>query len=158
MADVIYSVKNTAFAATTGAKTCLNVIAGANQPVAIVEWGISFDGSTSTATPATVDLCQSTQAGAGTAGGSPPLIVQIAGRSISAQFTMAHNYTAEPTALTAIESFYIPQYNGWWVQKYPLGQEPDTDLSGGTVKALALRVNVSANVNVLAYMRVSIGG
>jgi hypothetical protein len=47
---------------------------------------------------------------------------------------------------------------GVLVKQYPLGLEPDTDLSGGTVKAMALRVNVSANVNVLAYMRFGIGG
>jgi hypothetical protein len=47
--------------------------------------------------------------------------------------------------------------HGVLVRQYPLGQEPDTDLSGGTVKALALRVNVTANMNVLAYMRFGIG-
>lgn len=157
MADAVYVVQNTPFSAATGAKTVLNCIAGANQPIQIIEWGVFMDGSTSTATPATVDLCQSTQAGAGTAGASPPAIVQLTGRTIAAQFTMAHNYTAEPTALTIIEPVYIPQYNGWYVQKYAPGAEPETDLSGGTVKALALRVNSSATVNVRAYMRVTIG-
>lgn len=158
MADAVYIARNTAFSAATGAKTALNVIAGANQPVSIFEWGISFDGVTSSAVPATVELCQSTQATAGTGAASPPAIVQVGGRTITAQPTTAHNFTAEPTALTVIEQFYVPQFMGLFVKQYPLGLEPDTDLSGGTVKALALRVNTTATVNVLVYMRFGIGG
>jgi hypothetical protein len=150
----VYVVQNTVFAATAGAKTVLNAIAGANQPVQIIEWGISFDGVTSSAVPATVNLCQSTQAGAGTSAGSIPAVVQVRGRTTAAQFTVGHNYSAEPTALTVIEQTFVPQYNGIYVRSYGMNEGPDTDLSGGTVKALALRVNVTANVNVLAYMRV----
>ncbi len=157
MADALYSCYNTVFSAATGAKTVLNLIAGANQPIQIVEWGISFDGTTSSATPATVNLCQSTQAGAGTPGGSPPAVVQITGRPITAQFTVAHNYTAEPTTLTVIEQFFVSQYNGQMIKQYLPGREPETDLSGGTVKALSIRVNSSATVNVLAYAIVSVG-
>lgn len=158
MADGVYLARNTAFAATTGAKTVLTVIAGANQPICIYEWGISFDGVTTTAVPATVDLCTSTQAGAGSSGGSIPAIVQITGRVITCQATSGHNFTAEPTTLVAIEQFYVPQFMGGLVKQYPLGLEPDTDLSGGSIKALNIRANVSANVNVLAYMRFGIGG
>ena len=156
--DAVYVVQNTVFAATAGAKTVLNVIAGANQACSILQWGVTFDGVTATAVPAGVELCQSTQATAGTPGGSAPAVVQVGGRTIAAQFTMGHNYTAEPTALTVIEPYYVPQFMGAFVMQYPLGNEPDTDLSGGTVKALAIRINVTANVNVRAYMRVGIGG
>jgi hypothetical protein len=150
----VFVAQNTVFAATAGAKTVLNVIAGANQPVQIIEWGVSFDGVTSSAVPATVNLCQSTQAGAGTPGASAPAVVQVRGRSLTPQFTVAHNYTAEPTALTVIEQVFVPQFNGIYVRGYGFNEGPDSDLSGGTVKAIALRVNVSANVNCLAYMRV----
>lgn len=156
--DGVYLSRNTVFAATAGAKTVLSVIAGAAQPVAVLEWGISFDGVTSSAVPATVELCQSTQAGAGTSAGSIPAIVQLSGRAITAQPTSGHNYTVEPTTLTVIEQLFVPQFMGAYVKQYPLGLEPDTDLSGGTVKALAIRVNVTANVNVLAYIRFGIGG
>jgi hypothetical protein len=108
--------------------------------------------------PATVELCQSTQATAGTSAGSVPAIVQTGGKSITAQPTSGHNYTVEPTALTVIEQYFVPQFMGLFVKQYPLGQEPDTDLSGGTVRAIAIRVNVTANVNVLAYIRFGIGG
>lgn len=158
MADAVYIARNLVFSAATGAKTALNVIAGANQPVSIFEWGISMDGVTSSAVPATVELCQSTQAGAGTSAASVPAIVQVGGRTLAAQPTSGHNYTAEPTTLTVIEQFFVPQFMGMLVKQYPLGLEPDTDLSGGTVKALALRVNTTATTNVLVYMRFGIGG
>lgn len=150
----VYVVQNTVFSAATGAKTVLNAIAGANQPVQIIEWGVSMDGVTSSAVPATVNLCQSTQATTGTSGGSVPAVVQLRGRAMTAQFTVGHNYTAEPTALTVIEQVFVPQYNGVYVRAYGMNEGPDTDLSGGTVKALCIRVNTSATVNVLAYMRV----
>lgn len=155
--DGIYVARNTSFAATAGAKTVLNLIAGANQPVSIVEWGVSFDGVTASAVPALVELCQSTQATAGTGAASPPAIVQASGRPVTAQPTTGHNYTAEPTALTVIEHKLVPQFMGTYEKQYPLGFEPESDLSGGTIKALAIRVNVSANVNVLAYIRFGIG-
>lgn len=156
--DAVYVARNTVFAATAGAKTVLNVIAGASQPVSVFEWGVSFDGVTSSAVPATVELCQSTQATAGTSAASPPAIVQVGGKPITIQPTTGHNYTAEPTALTVIEQAFVPQFMGYWVKQYPLGLEPDTDLSGGTIKAMAIRINVTANVNCLAYIRYGIGG
>lgn len=156
--DAVYVARNTVFAATAGAKTVLNVIAGANQPVVVLEWGVSFDGVTATAVPATVELCQSTQAGAGTSAGSVPAIVQVGGRTITAQPTSGHNYTAEPTTLTVIEQKFLSQFMGTYEKQYPMGLECDTDLSGGTVKAIAIRINVSANVNALAYVRFGIGG
>jgi hypothetical protein len=157
VADAVYVAQNTVFSAATGAKTVLNAIAGANQAIELIEWGISFDGVTASAVPATVNLCFSTQATAGTSAGSIPAVVQTTGNTRTAQFTVGHNYTAEPTVLSVIEQVFVPQYMGVFVKQYPLGQEPGTDYSGGTVKAIALRVNTSATVNVLAYFRVGVG-
>ena len=156
--DAVFVARNTAFAMTTGMKTVLLIAAGANQPVSVVEWGISFDGVTATAVPATVELVQKDGTTAGTAGGSPPAIVQVGGRAITVQPTASHNYTAEPTTYTTIEQLYVPQFMGAFVKQYPLGYENDSDLSGGTVRYLGIRANVSANVNALAYIRFSIGG
>jgi hypothetical protein len=156
--DAIYVARNTVFAMTTGFKTVLLVASGANQPVSIVEWGISFDGVTASAVPATVEVVQKDGTGAGTAGATPPAIVQVGGRAITAQPVASHNYTAEPTTYTTIEQYFVPQFMGVLVKQYPLGQENDTDLSGGAVRYLGIRANVSANVNCLAYMRFAIGG
>ena len=155
--DNIYMVQNTVYNMATGAKTILNVIAGANQSIKVLQWCVTFDGVTSSAIPAGVEFCQSTQATAGTPGSSPPAIVQASGRVSTPQFTNAHNYTAEPTALTILEPYYVPAYMGGVQQSYPLGCEPETDLSGGTVKALCIRINTTATVNARAWMRVAVG-
>jgi len=156
MSEPVYAVLNGVFAMTTTTHVALAVIAGANQPVNVVAWGVSFDGSTSTATPALVEICQSTQATAGTAGASPTP-VQISGRAITAQFTAGSNYTADPTSLTPVWQHYIPQYDGLYTEQQESGSEYESDLSGGTVKAIALRVTPSAAVNVRAWMRCTIG-
>ena len=149
MAMPLYIAANvTPFAATAGAKTALNIIAGANQAVLLKSVTIAMDGVTSSAVPATVDICQSTQAGAGTGSGSPT-ITQASGRTLAAQATVAANFSAEPTVLTTLEKFYVPQFMGLFRYNLPLGDEYETDFSGGTVKALAVRINVTANVNVL---------
>lgn len=148
-----YTVTNgTVFAATTGAKTVLNVLAGANQAVLLKAVTLSADGVGAAAVPATVDVCQSTQGAAGTAG-ITPTIVQASGRTLAAQATAAANYTAEPTTLTTIEKFYFSQFMGLNKFELPLGSEYETDFSGGTIKAICLRINVSANVNVLVTFR-----
>lgn len=146
------ATNGTVFAATAGAKTVLNIIAGANQAIFLKGVILSTDGVTSAAVPATVDVCQSTQAGAGTAGVTPT-IVQASGRTLTAQPTAGANYTAEPTTLTSLEKFYFQQFMGLMKYELPLGSEFETDFSGGTIKAICLRINVSANVNVLCTMR-----
>lgn len=155
MAAAVYSATNSAFSAATGAKTVLNILAGANQNVAIIGWGISMDGITATAIPATVDICQSTQGAAGTTGATPT-VVQEAGRTLAFQGSAGSNYSAEPTTLTSLLKVYVPQFMGSFNYQYPLGQEPECDFSGGTVKALCIRVNTTATVNVLAYIRFTV--
>lgn len=144
----------TVFAATTGAKTALMAIAPAGHGLAVCEMGVSFDGVTSSAVPATVELVQSTQATAGTSGVTPT-ITQIRGRSTGGSApTGGSNYTAEPTVLTRLKIWYIPQFMGTFVIQYPLGRESESDSSGGTIKALGIRINVSANVNFVGYLEV----
>lgn len=159
MAQVGYSaVLETPFAATTGAKTALMVIAGANSGLLVVEFGISFDGVTASAVPALVELVSSTQATAGTPTGTPT-VTQIRGRVTGGEApTASGRYSAEPTALVRHKAFYVPQYMGSYVMQFPLGREPETDDSGGTIRAYGIRVNVSANVNVMCYMEVEKNG
>lgn len=150
-------VQGTVFAMTTGAKTMLNSIAPAGHGLAMTEFGLSFDGVTSSAVPATIDLCTSTQAGAGTSGVTPT-ISSSRGRTNGSAPTGGSNYTAEPTTLVNMKRWYVPQYNGVFVYQAPLGREIECDASGGTIKALALRGNVSASVNELGYMEVEAAG
>ena len=154
-ANAAYVLSNpTTFAATAGAKTILNVIAPAGHGLSLVEFGISFDGVTSSAVPALVEICQSTQAGAGTSA-EAATIVQVRGRLTSGSApTSGTRYTAEPTTLSVVRTFYVAQYMGVLVLQLPLGRELECDSSGGTIKAIAMRINVSANVNAKAYMEV----
>lgn len=154
MAMPLYTVSNkgTPFAMTAGAKTVLNLIAGLNQAFLLKNVTIAMDGVTNSAVPATFDVCQSTQAGAGTPGPAAT-IVQASGRTLPAQPTVSTNYTVEPTALTTLEAYYVPQFMGLFMYNLPLGDEYETDFSGGAVKALCIRGNVTANVNCIVTVR-----
>lgn len=154
-----YSVVTaTVFAATAGAKTALMAIAPAGHGLALVSFEVSFDGVTASAVPAFVEIVQSTQAGAGTSGVTPT-ITQIRGRSTSGSApTGGSNYTAEPTTLTRIVGFYVPQFMGTLVRDLPLGREYEIDSSGGTIKAIGIRINVTANVNFSGRLEVEAVG
>jgi len=142
-------VINSGVVALTGttAKTLANIINSATGMIRLVEFGVTTDGVTTTAVPARLDLCTSTQATAGTAGGST--IAQIGGRTRTVQATAGYAYTVEPTVLTVVKSWYIPQLMGSLIIQSPLGREYEfTDASDG----LCLRLTPSATVNALCYM------
>jgi hypothetical protein len=144
----------TAFAVTSGAKTLINLISGASAaPPTLVEFGVSFDGVTASAVPVLVELCSSTQATAGTAG-SVGTITQIRGYAGSTTgVTVAGQYTAEPTVLTAVKQWFVPAFMGLFTIQFPLGREPygfDTASTAG--KGWALRVSAPAAVNVRGYL------
>jgi hypothetical protein len=149
---------STPHALTTGAKTVLMVVPGANAGVLITEFGISFDGVTATAVPAVVEMVSSTQAGAGTATDTLT-VVQTRGRVTGGEQPSAFaRYSAEPTVLVRHRVWYVPQFMGSLVIQFPLGREPETDDSGGSIRGYGLRVNVSANVNCLAYIEAEHNG
>jgi hypothetical protein len=144
----------TPFALTAGAKTTLMAIAPAGHGLVVVEMSVSFNGVTSSAVPALVELVRSTQAGAGTSGVAPT-ITQVRGRTTGATApTGGSNYTVEPTALVNMRRWYVPQFMGLLLVQFPLGREPESDASGGTTKAIGVRINVSADVTGLVNMEV----
>ena len=128
------------------AKTVLNVIAGSNALIRICELGVSFDGTSATAEPVTVELCSSTQAGAGTS--TSHTIVQLRGPTRTVQATAARNYSAEPTTLTVVKRWLVHPQTGIVVQ-FPLGREPEQVT---TADGLCLRCTAPATVNVQAYI------
>jgi len=143
----VLTIGSLALTAAT-AKTVLNLINAANSLVRIVELSVSFDGATATAVPAAVELCYSTQAGAGTPG-TTPTVNQIRGATRTVQATVAQNYSAEPTALTVWKRWLVPVFNGLLVVQFPLGREPEETV---TADALAIRVTAPATVNCSAYI------
>lgn len=143
-----YSVETTADVALTAAtaKTVLQVINSSAGIIKITEIGVSFDGVSSTAEPATVELCSSTQATAGTTTSQTPL--QVSGATRTVQATGARNYTAEPTVLTVLKRWLVHPQTGICIQ-FPLGREPQQNTGSD---ALGIRVTAPATLNCQAYI------
>lgn len=142
---IIKTVGDNALAAAT-AETVLNIINAANGLIRLVEFSVSFDGTSATAEPVTVELCFSTQATAGTSTAVTP--VQIRGPTRTVQATAARAYTAEPTVITVIKCWLVHPQLGLVVQ-FPLGREPEQTT---TADGLLLRCTAPAAVNVQAYL------
>jgi hypothetical protein len=153
-----YAVNSAIFAAGTAVHTDLVAIAPSGHGLSCVEAAVSFDGVTASAVPVYMEMCLSTQAGAGT-GGTAPTIVQSRGRSTGGQApTASGSHTAEPTVLTRVRHWYVSPNGGLFVYPLPLGREVESDSSAGTIKAIALRSTPPAAVNLAAYMEVEAVG
>lgn len=135
-----------ALAAAT-AKTVLSYIASSGGVFRLIELSASFDGVTATAIPVTVELCRSTEAGAGTA--TSHTCAQSGGPTRTIQGTAKRNYTAEPTVLTVLKRWKVRPDGGLLVLQFPLGREPEQVV---TVNALSLRVTAAAIVNFQGYL------
>lgn len=147
-------VAGTPFSIATATKTWVMAIAPAGHGLVLCEATVSFDGVTASAVPATIEVVQSTQAGAGTSGVAVTP-TQTRGRATGGQApTAGSNYTAEPTVLTVVRKFYLPQYMGLCTYQLPLGREIECDSSGGTIKGLGIRITTTATVNVLGHLEV----
>jgi len=148
-----FSILADAFALATGGKTALLVIPGATLPIVLVEFGVSVDAATGRCL---VELVESTQAGAGTAGssaGAKQLRSFVAGDTTGPLATYGRKYSAEPTTLTVLKSWRFP-CPGPLVLQFPLGREVHSLVSGATkYKALGLRLSVdSGTPNSDAYL------
>ena len=64
--DAVYTTRNTVFSAATGARTVLKIITGTTFGLKVHEIGVSMDGVTSTAVPATFEWGTSDETTAGT--------------------------------------------------------------------------------------------
>jgi len=149
-----YTIETTADVALSAAtaKTVLSYIAASNAPFRVIEFALSFDGISATAEPVTVEMCSSTQAGAGS-GSSAVTPVQIGGPTRTVQGAGARNYSGEPTTLTCLKRWLIHPQTGIAMQ-FPLGREPEQVV---TADAICLRVTAPAVVNCQAYMEIEEG-
>src|SRR5262245_61644323 len=125
-------------------KSVIGVSSPAQFGVDLTKLRISFDVATSTAVPVRVELCYSTFATNGPGTNSTSITPsQVYGRVITAGFTAASNWTAEPTVLTVIDAWTLAAYGGLVVYDIPFGTTPDSAVSQGFV----IRCNAPANVN-----------
>lgn len=133
------------------AKTVLGVLAPAQFGVDLRGFEISFDGVTASDKPVLVEICTATFATnpPGTSSTSST-VSQVYGRSITAGFTAAYNWTAEPTVLVAIKPIAITPNGGTYDYDWPLGETPDNAVSTG----FAIRCTAPTSaVNVRASLR-----
>lgn len=143
-------VAGAALAAAT-AKTAINLISGATTSGIITEFGVTFDGVSSTAVPVLVELCSSTQGTAGTSTAFTPLQVRQ-WPAAAAICTAGVNFTAEPTTLVVVKHWYVPPTGGLTIQS-PLGREIQGIITAATAgKGWALRFTAPAIVNYKAYL------
>jgi hypothetical protein len=138
-----YTVVSPTFALSTTPKTALNLITGASNQPSIVEFGISCDGTTGNLL---IELCQSTQAGAGTPG-STPTPNQLRGWPAQASANSCSiSYTAEPTVLTTsgVKRWRFALPGGPLVMQAPLGRETTGIVTAATAgKGLCFRLTAS---------------
>ena len=150
MSDGVYVTRNTVFAATAGAKTVLKIITPTTFAIEVKEFGLFTDGVTPTAVPATWDLFTSDETTAGTNVGTA-VTTQVSGTTLAHGTTVGQNMSAEGTTYTVIKSGYIPQFMGSLVLPNPLGLEEHSP--SGAADSIGIRINVTANVNVLAWIK-----
>jgi hypothetical protein len=151
-------------AVTTGTaiKTMLQFKPSATVIAKIVEWGISFDGTTA-ATPGKIELMESDVAATVTAhaaaditkydsdalmGGDPTTNLIVVG-------TTSTGYTSSGEGTTTVSRMFDLQYiapTGQYVKQFPLGREPVLQVS----KFGRIRVTFGTAVNAYCYMIVSI--
>lgn len=148
-----YTVETNGDIALTAAtaKTILSYINASNGVARLIEMAVSFDGTSATAEPVTVEVCYSTEATAGTA--TSHTMAQTGGPTRTAQGTAKRNFTAEPTALTVWKRWLVHPQTGLVLQ-FPLGREPELIV---TADALVMRCMAPANVNCQGYMEIEEG-
>ena len=149
MAKAGYSAATGAAVAlvATTAKTVLSVVAPAQFGIDLKKIRVAFDGVTATAVPVLVELMVSTQATAGTS--TAGTVNQTYGRTITAGFTTAYNFTVEPTVLSLVDTVPLLDPNkGLYSYDYPLGDTPDSAVS----QALVVRCTAPAAVNCRAIL------
>lgn len=160
----LYSVYNGAMVTTTGptkvttgtaVKTMLQVKPGANTPIRICEWGISFDASAA-ATPGVCELVETGSIAATVTAyvaadiypfndpNAPASLIQI-GSTTNSGFTATAEGTI--TATRQLDTQLIDPLFSYFKQ-WPLGREPEVK-AGNIVR---IRVTFGTAVNALCYI------
>lgn len=149
--DAVYITRNdTAFAATTGYKTILKLVTPSTFNIKILELALFLDGVTASAVPATWSLFTSDETTAGTGSGTA-VTTQVSGRAQAHGLTVTQKHSAEGTTYAHSKQGYVPQFMGSLVLPNPLGLEENSP--GDAADSIGLGINVTANVNVLAWLK-----
>lgn len=147
----------------TSLKTMLQVKASATNPIKIVEWGVSFDGSAA-ATPIKVELLETDVAATVTASALAD-ITKFDGLALANTGDQTTNlipvgttstgYTSSGEgSITAVRMFDVQLIapTNQYIKQYPLGREPVIAIS----KFGRIRLLAGAAVNCYCYMIVEV--
>jgi hypothetical protein len=145
----------------TSIKTMVQVVLGATVTGKLIEWGISFDGS-SAATPIAVECLETTTVAATVTASAAADINKWGDTNIGTPSTALFQigtaltgYTASAEGtITATRMFdaQLVAPTGQYVKQFPLGREPY--LVGGNVNRI--RVTAGAAVNAYCYMLIEL--
>lgn len=126
------------------AKSVIGVNATANFGAVLKKYRVSFDGVTASAIPVFVEICNCTFATnvPGT-NSTAETVWQNYGKAITAGFTVARNWTVEPTVVSPLDTFTLTPNGGTVIYDFPLGDCPDVGVSNGFV----IRCTAPAAVN-----------
>lgn len=138
----------------TAIKTLLQVATPSTIGLRVIEWGISFDGTSSSATPIQCELIDVNVAATVTAYAAAD-VVKFNGPNDAATLmtlgTSASGYTATAegsiTAARLLDYQNISPTSGY-AKQFPLGREPAVAAS----RFLRVRVTAAAAVNATAYV------
>lgn len=169
----LYLIQNCAAALTaapvsqptgTAIRTMLQIKPGATTPLKIVEWGISFDGSTA-ATPGKVELMESDVAATMSTAAAAADITKYDGDALMAGAPDT-DYIAVGTTATGFATAAVTEGTTTvarmfdlqliapttqYIKQFPLGREPFIQVS----KFCRVRVTFGTTVNCFIYVVVS---
>ncbi len=151
--DRIYVVRSGASATASAAvalvaattKTVVGVFGTAGTSIALLRCRVSFPSVTASDVAALVEVGITTAAGTVGTAFTP---VQTVGHTLGSACSAGYNYSGEPTYNRIFESSYVPVNNGLFEFWYPLGDEPQCDVSQG----FALRITSPSAVNCYASL------
>lgn len=128
-------------------RTLLQLRAGLAREARLIEWGISFDGITSAATPARVKLIRQTTGGTMTQVGAG---IKWNSNDTASSGSYRVKATSEPTLSTDIyEIHQLTPTGGLLVKQYPLGRE--LQLNPGERLGFCVTAGPSSAASALCY-------
>jgi len=145
MARLRYSLNTTAeVALTTSLKTVLHLLAPSDHRVAVRGWSLSFDGISSTAGGAEVQIVL--QSSSGTFTGAT-LQKDVPGTTEAIQSSGSHTATVEPTISAYLRSYNINAMTGY---ERAFAIDEEIEIAGGS--RIGLMVRASSGVNCHAFL------
>jgi len=131
---------------STDDQTLVQVRAGV-VPITPIEWGVSFDGITSTSTPAHVKLQLQTTGGTMSQAGAGQKYNSAATASLASYRV---NATAEPTDGAILAQVLATPIGGLFEKQWPLGRE--IELAPGERLAVVVTAGIASSVSAIGHI------